>query len=258
MNCDAASERLLDWIDGRLTESERSAVLTHLNGCPACRSELGDLQRLQQQLGEMAVPEPSPALRADFYAQLETFREEVKPRPVRRFLHTYAFRAVAACLLLSVGIGAGFWLSERSASRRQVDELSEQVRDMRQMMMLSLLENPSATERLRAVSYTRDMNEVNDKVLDALLTTLNNDPNPNVRLVTLDALVQLGSDPRVRQGLVQALGNQESPLVQVALADAMVKLQEKRSVKPLKRLLRRENLNDLVKTKIEQSIKDLS
>lgn len=258
MNCDAASERMLDWIDGRLTESERASMLAHLNGCPACRSELRDLERVQQQLGSLAVPEPSAGLRRNFYEQLETFKEEGKPRPVRKFFQTNGFRAAAACLLMAVGIGVGYWLSERSASRQQVDELSEQVRDMRQMMMLSLLENPSATERLRAVSYTRDLNEVNDKVLDALLTTLNNDPNPNVRLVTLEALVQLGSDPRVRQGLVKALGYQDSPLVQVALADAMVRLQEKRSVKPLRRLLRRENLNDLVKTKIEQSIKDLS
>ena len=126
------------------------------------------------------------------------------------------------------------------------------------MMMLSLLENPAASERLRAVSYTEEINEVDDKVVDALLTTLNNDANVNVRLVTLEALAKLADNVKVREGLVQSITQQESPLVQSALADIMVKLQEKRSVKPLRQLLRDDNLNHLVKGKIEQSIRELS
>ena len=129
---------------------------------------------------------------------------------------------------------------------------------MRQMMLLSLIENPSATERLRAVSYTNEMEQVDSKVIDALLTTLNNDDNVNVRLATLEALAELAQNPHVREGLVHSLTRQESPLVQVALADVMVKLQEKRSIKVFKQLLRKDDLNILVKSKIEQTIKDLS
>jgi HEAT repeats len=126
------------------------------------------------------------------------------------------------------------------------------------MMMLSLLENPSATERLRAVSFTKEINAVDGRVIDALLITLNNDANVNVRLVTLEALVQLADDARVREGLVQSLMHQESPLVQVELADVMVKLQEKRSLKPMRQLLQKPGTNDLVKSKLQQTIKQLS
>jgi hypothetical protein len=42
------------------------------------------------------------------------------------------------------------------------------------------------------------------------------------------------------------------------LAEVMVKLQERRSVRPLRRLLEQENLNEQVKIKIEQSIQSLS
>jgi hypothetical protein len=38
----------------------------------------------------------------------------------------------------------------------------------------------------------------------------------------------------------------------------MVKLQEKRSIKAFRQMLRQENLDELVKNKIEQTIKDLS
>lgn len=125
-------------------------------------------------------------------------------------------------------------------------------------MLLSLIENPSATERLRAVSYTKELSGANDKVVGALLSTLNHDENVNVRLATLEALAQLAHEPNVRRGLVQALKYQDSPLVQSALADVMVQLQERRSVQPLRRLLSQPGLNKAVKSKIEESLKTLS
>ena len=47
-------------------------------------------------------------------------------------------------------------------------------------------------------------------------------------------------------------------MMQVALADVMVKVQEKRSVNNFRELLKKEDLNDLVKNKIEQTINYLS
>jgi len=139
-----------------------------------------------------------------------------------------------------------------------VDSLSAQVHDMRQMIMLSLLENPSASERIRGVSYTNEISQVNTKIIDALLTTLNNDPNVNVRLMTLDALLHYASNPVVREGLVQSIVQQESPLMQSALADAMLKMQEKRAVQPFKKLLEQKQINVQVRTKIEQTISRLT
>ena len=46
----------------------------------------------------------------------------------------------------------------------------------------------AASERIRGVSYASEISTINKNVLDALLSTLNNDPNSNVRLMTLDAL----------------------------------------------------------------------
>ncbi len=94
-------------------------------------------------------------------------------------------------------------------------------------------------------------------MVDALLETLNDDPNVNVRLVTLEALVKFANEPAVRQGLVQSIANQESPLMQSAIADVMVKLQEKRSVRSLQELLKKSDLNESIRSKIEMSISKL-
>lgn len=129
---------------------------------------------------------------------------------------------------------------------------------MRQVLLLTLLDNPSATERLRAVGYTKELPVPNARVVAALLGTLNQDANVNVRLAALEALTPLAHDPTVRLGLVHALVQQTSPLVQVALADVMAQLQERRSVAPLRELLKQADLDATVKSKIEQTIQVLS
>lgn len=148
---------------------------------------------------------------------------------------------------------------EKPASEnKQLEALTAQVHEMREIMMLSLLQNPSASERLRAVSYTSEIRHVNPNIAAALLATLNNDPNVNVRLTTLEALAHFARDPVVREGLIQSILQQESPLVQAALADVMLKLQEKRAIQPFKKLLQQKDLNGMVRVKIEQTITRLT
>jgi len=141
---------------------------------------------------------------------------------------------------------------------KQLAALTTQVHEMRELMMLSLLQNPAASERLRAVSYTSEIAHVNPNIAAALLATLNNDPNVNVRLTTLEALTHFARDPVVRQGLIQSILQQDSPLVQAALADVMLKLQEKRSIPSFKKLLLLKDLNGMVRSKIEETITRLT
>lgn len=268
MNCEHAKERLTGWLNHQLSATEQKEIEQHLAECADCEQEFEADRQLWKLLGKVsATPEPSGAMREGFYAMLDTFKE-TEARKSRNSWQYFAQKlqqlwtpqlalrvAYSACLL-SIGLFAGYWLHRPQEVK--MEALTAEVQEMRQMMMLSMIDNPSATERLKAVSYTKEINEVDDKVLKALFTTLNNDPNINVRLVTLEALAELAHDPQVREGLVLSLSQQESPLVQVALADVMVKLQEKRSIKAFRQMLRRDDLNDLVKTKIQQTIKDLS
>lgn len=274
INCDQIKDQLTDWFSNQLPDAERVALETHLAQCPACQAEANSTRQLWQLMGNVPTPEPSPMARVRFQAMLDTYKETVTTEQESVFdnllaklrqlwVPQTAYRLAYSFVLLSVGIAAGYWFNRPGTTtvavqQQQIDTLSTQVQEMRQMMLLSGLENPSASERLRAVSYTEEINEVDQKVVDALLTTLNNDANVNVRLVTLEALAKLADNPSVREGLVQSIARQDSPMMQSALADIMVKLQEKRSIKPFRQLLHDDNLNHLVKGKIEQSIRDLS
>ncbi|MEZ4903239.1 MAG: HEAT repeat domain-containing protein [Spirosomataceae bacterium] len=223
-----------------------------------------------EQLGKLKTPEPSAKMKPRFYAMLDTFHKEIDTKETRSwtnvlvglFSYKPAYNWTFAIVILMLGASIGYLIgrpdSQMMSSHQKVETLASEVQEIKRMMVLSMLENPTATERLKAVSYTQELNTVDNQMIEALLTTLNFDSNENVRLVTLEALVALGDNPKVRKGLVQSLLKQESPLVQVALADAMVKLQEKSAVKPFKQLLRKDNLHQVVKTKIEKTIKALS
>ncbi|WP_310589283.1 zf-HC2 domain-containing protein [Fibrivirga algicola] len=276
ISCDVLISHLPGWLTDDLSTADRAAIEAHLAGCPACQQELATSRQLWQQMSYVPTPQPGPQVRTQFYAMLDQFEADEKEAQSgagskwsgtlawiqAQFSPKLVLRLAYSVLLLGAGIGVGYWAQRQRtpevAYQQRVDTLTAQVQEMRQMMMLSLLENPSATERLRAVSYTKDIDDADTHVIDALLMTLNNDPNVNVRLVTLEALADMAKDARVREGLVQSLSNQESPLVQVALADVMVKLQEKRSLKPLRQLLKQPGTNELVKTKLEKTIRQLS
>ena len=126
------------------------------------------------------------------------------------------------------------------------------------MLVVSLLQKPDATERLKAVSLTMGMKSADNKIIDALLNTLNHDENVNVRLAAIDALCKYANNERVRKGFIEALGYQDSPIVIVTLADVLVSLQDKNSIDKLEQLLKDKGLNEQVKDKIQNSIKKIS
>jgi HEAT repeat protein len=128
---------------------------------------------------------------------------------------------------------------------------------MRQTVALSLLSQPSATDRLQGISYTAAVRNPSTKTLAALVETLNTDPNPNVRLAAVEALYLFRNQPGVRDSLVASLAVQDSALVQVALIDLLVEIREERASEALKSLIKNEKLNPDVKKLAEQGIKQL-
>lgn len=245
-------------MDDQLTQAEKAELRDHLSDCDECQKEVGINARLWDSMGSLQAPPPSEKMQVRFDAMLETFKQGVEER---RGVFYYLRQLFAvrpgftwAYSLVLVVLGAGLGYLFMRPSQPVAPDLSSQVRELKEMVLLTLLENPSASERIRGVSYTSEIKTVNKKVIDALLSTLNNDPNSNVRLMTLDALTHYANKPAVREGLVRSITQQESPLVQAALADVMLKLQEKKAVPQLKELLQQKGLNEMVRDKIQQTL----
>jgi hypothetical protein len=226
--------------------------------------ELEELGQLTDQLNKLPDREPSEKMKATFYSRLEEYKSSLAQNEPRVYKldtlaeglrHPALMRklAYAAVLLVLVGLAA-LWFRSELKYKNEVTSMISQMQDMQKMMMLTLLEQPSPTDRLKAINISTQINNADDKIIDALLNTLNNDENVNVRLMAVEALYNYVDNPKVRIGLIRSIEKQESPIVQIALADVMVMLQEKRSVSELKKLLEKNNIDKNVEAKLKNSI----
>lgn len=270
IKCEEYQEKFTELVNNQLSEADEQSVEMHLAGCADCRQELADMWKLWDMMGEIETPEPSAHLKVKFNAMLETYKESqvenngVWTRIKEQFERLWQIQPQwplsysVVVFILCLGIGYWFIRPGKIAEQdKQLAALTTQVHELKETMMLALLENPSASERIRGVSYSSDMKHADKEVIDALLATLNNDPNVNVRLSTLDALTHLANHPEVREGLIKSIAGQDSPLMQSAIADVMLKLQEKRSINSFKEVLKQKNLDSGVRDKIKQTITQL-
>jgi len=120
------------------------------------------------------------------------------------------------------------------------------------------MDQPSSIQRLKGINLSSRLEEPNTKTIEALLNTLDSDPNVNVRLAAVDALYLFYDNPLVRERIVSSLSRQTSPLVQVALVDLLVNMKERQAIESFKKLVQDEKLNPDVKQKMEQGIQELS
>lgn len=267
MNREQAKELVKKYNAGILSASEEAQLEQYIEQGWIDISDLEDLHLLDGRLDRFFAEERSRQMRLNFQQLLEKEKGEAAPGIWDRFgafVHKLRWSSSQAglaytILLLIIGIGAGyFW---RGAQVEEINPdfsaLSAELRDMREMMMLTLLDKESTSDRLKAVNLTQEMNDVSGQVVGALFKTLNNDSNVNVRLSALDALAQYAGNPEVRQGLVRSIAGQESPMMQMALAEVMVALQERGAVEELQILLEKGETTPEARKKIRESIEVL-
>ena len=260
-------ELIIDFLNGDMDSRQEAEFRNILKQEGFDPDELSDLENIFSRLDRFEVPEPSEKMDEGFYAMLENYKGEIADREGRTkrlfsvfesfFPQKYLPQIAYSLILLIIGWGAGTWLTPGSGYKTQIGQMSTEIREMREMMMFTLIDQPSAADRIKAVNLTNNFESVNDKVVNALLTTLNNDANESVRLITVEALYEFADNPRVREGLILSIIDQESPLVQLALADVMIGLQEKKSIEHFENLLKKKDLNDSVRNRLEQTVRIL-
>ena len=270
MNCEQIAEWIPDYLQGTLAKEQSSQVESHIEGCAECRQEV----LLWQQLGALPQQQPSPALRTRFNAMLESYQEgrweksslAAESRKSPRFaglgdwFRMPAMAGVAwACVFLLCGFIVGKYTNKPPASDpEQLQAIRNELKSTRQLMVLSMLQLQSASERLQAVSYSAQVDQADPQILGALLHTVRSDSSVDVRLAALDALTRYGNRPEVRKGLIEAMQSQQSPIVQIALIDALVDLHDRSAVPQLRKVQQDPAVNPEVKKRAELGIQKLT
>ncbi|MGH3185362.1 MAG: HEAT repeat domain-containing protein, partial [Streptosporangiaceae bacterium] len=109
----------------------------------------------------------------------------------------------------------------------EIADLRQQVQNTQQLVVLSLLQQQSANDRLQGVSYSNRLQAADPQVQAALVRSLKYDSSPDVRLAALDALSRHGAEPEIQRQLVESFHYQQSPLVQIALVDSFVETRDR-------------------------------
>ncbi len=259
MNCKKTRDNFADYLAGNLNNDQVLMIKDHLIRCKNCREGVEDMDEIWTKLGVLPEIEPSNNLRDRFYAMLKSYKEDInhlkKPKKFLNLLGNifnilkpkspiYQFSSLLVLLLVGIIIGSAVKSGEDFMKPDPVQTLeSDQIR---KQAVLSLLKEDSSSNRLLGVNWTSKIIKPDNTTLNALLNTLNFDPNVNVRLSVVDALFLFRNNELVKEGLLKSILNQESPLVQLAIINLLTDIRERRAIKALKNLINNRRLNPAV------------
>jgi hypothetical protein len=217
-------------------------------------------EELHGDIGNISVPHPSAKMDERFRMMLDEEKKmqliggsiTERKRSLYQQFSNPAWRIAAGIALFLAG-----WFGSSWFGTGKLESLNGEVVKLRETLVLAMIEQNSPVERIKAVNMMDQMEQADGKIVQSLLSTLENDENDNVRLIALDALIKYSHQPAVREGLIRAISMQTSPMVQLRLAEIMVSLQEKRSVPEFEKILNNANLNYSVRNKLNETVKTL-
>jgi hypothetical protein len=264
MNCEQVRDELLDLLDGQPDETTSAALREHLEGCAGCRREADEAKETWSLLGRLEENRSSEAMRSRFYEMLESHRSQTGARSPRvgltEWLESWWPRrpALQAGIALAMLV-AGLWLGPRvglgPGEPAELQELRDEMRSMSRTVTLSLLEHPSASERLRAVSLSQRADQ-NTDLIQAMIDVINTDPSVNVRLAALDLLSRMMQRTDVRSGLLEAFPRQEEPTMQVALAEVLMAMNGPRSRETIQKTIEGGELPDPIRDYLKKILSE--
>lgn len=266
MMCSHAKELIAaSWL-GNLATDESAALEQHLALCSECNSEMASLGGLWHSLADMPVPEPSPALDTRWQSTLEALVSAQQP-PARQpaapktswlanlWPRNPAWQGAIALACLVAGVLIGTNVPRQS---KEIAKLHDEITNTREMVALSLMQQQSATDRLKGVSYTDRLPTIQPDVISALTDAVAHDPSVNVRLAAIDALSKASGNSGVLQSLTQSLPRQDSPMVQAALIDYLVDARDRKAVSTIRQLAAQPDLNPAVLERTHFALQQLS
>jgi hypothetical protein len=270
MSCDRFREQIPECLAGRLESGARERLIAHLEICSGCRADMAQMGAVWRGLEQLPVLEPDAAMRPRFMEVLDAYRAGMEQAQERRpaaaakphwwIVGWWPERAVwqtalALALVLAGGVGEHY-LARPPATTPEIAQLRGQVESLRQTVALSMMQDQSASSRIRGVTYV-EAARPDRETEQALLYAVTHDSNVNVRLTAVDALEKQAGNPEIQRALVDALPMQDSPLVQIALIDVLVEVNDKNAVPALQKMGQDTQADDSVRQRAASGVRKL-
>lgn len=231
---------LIDMIDGNLDARTKAEVEDMLGKDPEARILLEQLTQVTTAMDRSSELEPGRRIK-DRFLKLLAEEQQGNNTDGRRekqvFFQPSVFRIAAAVALVLSGVAIGYWVNKNQQQENEMAMLRREMEATKQMMLAMMENQLSASKRIQGVNVALTIGSADDEVVKALVKTMNQDANTNVRLAALEALSRFQHEPAVRSALISSLDSQNDPVVQIALIQLLVKMKEKGVVNELERII---------------------
>ena len=115
----------------------------------------------------------------------------------------------------------------------------------KQVMFAALNNMESPASRINATLEAYKLKNTGNDVVNALVETLNTDPN--ARLAALDGLTRFYRESYVRKELIASLKKQQDPVVQITMINLLIRMRESGILAELEKMVNDENTQKAVK-----------
>lgn len=207
--------------------------------------------KLFKPLDEMKIPEPSSLQREKFTRIVEQMSARDLVNSKYEHIHIYLKVAVVAAVFVM-----GWFLG--SINNRKDTELLQNVRNQlnsnNQLLVLTLLQQSSASDRLRAANVSYSLLSFDDQIISALVKALENDPDPNVKIKCAEALATHLKPDSINKIFGNALELQNEPLIQLILINHLKSIGNPESIRIVNNFINSEKVDDFVKSEVKKSI----
>ncbi|MDX1627256.1 MAG: hypothetical protein R3345_01080, partial [Fulvivirga sp.] len=202
-------ELMIDYIEGNLSGELGEFVEKYINKSAANRKEYESLQATIALLEQDRQLEPDSSLRSQFMDALnQAIAEEKEVQETKHhFLGNPSrqiWQVAAAAAILIIGVMGGMWYMQNKNNEAQMRALQKEMESTKQMVMMALENQHSASQRMMGVNASYDIKEVDHDIVNALVKTMNEDDNVNVRLAAVNALAKFSDSSQVRQALISS------------------------------------------------------
>ncbi len=249
-------EMIIAYLSGELTGDESREVERRIAESKDWAQAAEAYARVLNAVQAPVAKVPSGQLRAGF----DRFLAEQAAGRVSKERHLFSFRywrAAAAVALVIIGAGFGTLWRNNLHQKAEIAELRGEMEQTQKMLVLTMLEQSSASERIRALNIGLSPSQVDRQVLDAFIETLNSDKSINVRIKAAEALSIFHQEPYAVEALIRALNRQNDPAVQITIIDLLVEMKAKNASDAFRQLARRDNILDIVREKAKVGMKAL-
>jgi len=254
MKCDKIKKILLDYLEDNINSNDRTEIENHIENCENCSSQLEQFKTLNELVINTNKVESSQSFKNEFFDSLENNNLNISKSFFQFDSIKNSLKIAASVLLFICGTIFGLLIQNHNLYKSKISILENEVNVLKQQVCFEMLNEQTASERIKAINYSVENQNIEIELIDILINTLNTDQNTNVRIAALDALSYFSDEPIIRNSLINSLVSQDNPQLQVGLIKILVNLKSHEANEAIKVLINQNDLKPEIKLFAQQMI----